>query len=62
MHRISKKFHRGGGGLQEVVRVYQAIEKVGHCSNAPRNRLTTSCQKSSKYCPRSNRSTLRARS
>lgn len=29
MHRISKKFHRGGAGLQEVVKVYQAIEKVG---------------------------------
>jgi DNA mismatch repair protein MSH2 len=30
MHRISKKFHRGGASLQEVVRVYQAIEKVGY--------------------------------
>lgn len=29
MHRISKRFQKGGASLEDVVRVYQAVLKVG---------------------------------
>jgi DNA mismatch repair protein MSH2 len=28
-HRLSKKFHRKAASLDDVVRVYQAVRKVG---------------------------------
>jgi DNA mismatch repair protein MSH2 len=32
-HRISKKFHRKAAGLEDIVRIYQAIAKVSaHCT------------------------------
>ena len=30
MHRISKRFHRSVASLEDVVRVYQAAQKVSH--------------------------------